>query len=478
MQYRRYGKTGKQVSQVGFGTSRLSGDASSFRSNVDLIHKAIDLGVNYFDTAPTYASGASERILGTAFRDIPREKFYVASKSMLSVDPTADDVLRRIESTTKTLNVEKIDFFHMWSVLNLEQYFKIIAPGGPYEGALKAKEQGLIDHICFSAHCSGNEISKIVSDGRFDGVTLGFNALNYRHRLQGLQFSASLGLGIAIMNPLAGGLIPKNPEYFQHLKRSADDNVACGALRFVASHPEVSTVLIGVNSERDLLEAVRSIEQNDGMSSLEWRQIANQLMPPDENLCTMCNYCDGCPAGISVRDLMASYNEYILSKKNATHFHEWRKMFSNTYPFEMVPCIGCGRCESKCTQHLPIISRIKEINSICGKEADIQRKLCETYFPQSGYPVTGIYGLSINAETILKAYQTFYGKLPERVHFFDSNPAKWSSKVLDTEKNVHPPQDIALLGVKRIIIAPRKYEQEIRAFLENYVTEETIIDAL
>ena len=145
MQYRHYGNTQKQVSLLGMGTSRLSGNEAQFSVNVDLVHRALALGINYFDTAPTYASGTSEKILGAAFQEHRTRDFMVASKSMLSMDPTADNVLRRIESSLKTLHVDKIDFFHMWSVLTLEQYEKIIAPGGPYEGALRAREQGLIE---------------------------------------------------------------------------------------------------------------------------------------------------------------------------------------------------------------------------------------------------------------------------------------------------------------------------------------------
>lgn len=477
MQYRHYGNTQKQVSLLGMGTSRLSGNEAQFSVNVDLVHRALALGINYFDTAPTYASGTSEKILGAAFQEHRTRDFMVASKSMLSMDPTADNVLRRIESSLKTLHVDKIDFFHMWSVLTLEQYEKIIAPGGPYEGALRAREQGLIEHICVSVHCSGAELEQIILDGRFDGVTLGFNALNYRHRLEGLCLASSRGMGVAVMNPLAGGLIPQNPAYFQHLRRDGR-TVAAGAIQFVASHPEVSTILIGVNSERDILEAVEALENAPPLDKRQWEEIAGRLPVPAEPLCTMCGYCQGCPAGIQVSRLMGAYNEYVLSNQNETHFHEWRKMYYGAYPFETVECIKCGRCEKKCTQHLPIIHRIQAINEICGKEADKQRILCEKYFPSTGYPKTGIYGMSIVAETLLKAYQAFYGAIPQQTFFFDSNSAKWGNRLFDTGQIIHPPEDIRKLGIERIIISALKYERSIRAFLKDYVSEGTEIYAL
>ena len=477
MRYREYGKTGKKVSLIGMGTSRLNGEKTCFSQSVDLVLKAIDMGINYFDTAPTYASGASERILGEAFQQVKNKKIYVASKSMLSMDPTADDVLRRIESTITTMGVSKIDFFHMWSVLTIDQYKKIIARGGPYEGAMRAKEQGLIDHIRFSAHCSGEELVQILNEGRFEGVTLGFNALNYRHRINGIQVAGKLGLGVAIMNPLGGGLIPRNPEYFSALKQGSG-SVVNGAIRFVAAHKEVTSVLIGVNNERDLTEAVQTVEKSDELSVEQWHSIADQMIDPDEPLCTMCNYCKGCPANLPINQLMGSYNEYILTDFNEEHFHAWRKMFYGAYPFETVNCIKCGRCERVCTQHLPIIKRMETINEICGKEAEKQKSLLEKFFPADGYPRTAIYGLSIDAETMLRASIVLLGRMPENIWFFDSNPAKWGAKVLDSDMIIHSPDELQKYGIARVIITAKKYEQEIRAMLKEYVKEDTIIDAL
>lgn len=476
MIYREYGRTGKNVSLIGMGTVRLNPEKEHFSKNVELVLKAIELGINFFDTASTYAAGTAEKVVGEAIKESRNSKLYITNKTMLNADPTSDDVIRRIDSALSTLNVDKIDFFHMWSVLTIEQYKKIMAPGGPYEGALKAKEQGMIDHICFSAHCGGEELLHIINDEKFEGTILGFNALNYRHRLKGLISAWEHGMGVAIMNPLGGGLIPRNPEYFSTLKQGGD--VVDGAIRFVASHKEVSTILIGINNERDLLDAVRTVEKNDDLDVNKWHSIADEMLTPDEALCTMCGYCKECPQKISINHQMGSYNEYILSNRNESHFHEWRKMFCNTYPFETVPCIKCGHCEKVCTQHLPIIKRIGEINEICNHEKEKYNILLKKYFPDSGYPITAIYGLSIEAETMFRAGITLYGNMPENIYFFDSNPAKWGTKVMESDMIVYPPNKIQELEIERVIITAKKYESEIRKMLKEYVKEGTIIDAI
>jgi len=128
MIYRTYGRTGKKVSLLGMGGARFTHNASDgtvFSKNVDLVLKAVEAGVNYFDTAPTYAAGTSEKIFGAAFSQI-HDNIYVSTKSMLSMEPSADEVRRRIERSLQTLHIEKITFFHMWSILTMEQYRRII----------------------------------------------------------------------------------------------------------------------------------------------------------------------------------------------------------------------------------------------------------------------------------------------------------------------------------------------------------------
>ena len=479
MLYRPYGTTGKDVSLIGVGTVRFSPDKELFSENVDIVMKALERGVNYFDTASTYVSGLSEKILGTAFKQDNRKELFVSTKSMLSRDPTADDVLRRIEAALLTLNVDRIAFFHMWNVLNIEQYRKIIAPGGPYSGALRAKEQGLIDHICFSAHCDGREIVQILDDGLFDGVTLGYNAINYKYRLAGLQKAAEKGVGTAIMNPLSGGLIPRNPGYFKNLQINGQP-IAQSAIQFVASHREVSTILVGVNSLRDLTEAIAAIEKRTSLSDSEWRDKAGAGIPfgEQETLCTMCGYCSGCPEGLRIDQIMGVYNNYVLSGGDVSSFNEQKEMFLKKNPIEEVQCQQCGQCESKCTQHLPIIKRIANINTIAKEEKDRLKALISKYFPADGYKKTGVYGLSFAAGDLFSAYMTLYGAIPDDIVFFDTKPAKWGTKVLNSGHKIHPPSSIKESGVERIIITAKKYEKEISEYLKDFINEGTCIEVL
>ncbi|MFA7205193.1 MAG: aldo/keto reductase, partial [Saccharofermentanales bacterium] len=173
MIYKEYGHTGIKVSALGFGGMRFRSD--EYRKDpeicAEIVKYANSKGINYFDTAPGYCDDMSEVIYGYAFKDMP-EKFYVATKSSYWSDKTSDDVRRRCEESLKRMNVDSIDFYQMWSIMNLAHYRNIMAPGGPYEGAMKLKEEGLVKHICLSTHAGGSEIKEIVDEGAFEGILL------------------------------------------------------------------------------------------------------------------------------------------------------------------------------------------------------------------------------------------------------------------------------------------------------------------
>lgn len=479
MIYREYGKTGKKISLIGFGTTRFSGSHEDMEHNIQLVVDAVKNGINYFDTAPTYASGKSDEILALALQEIKQNDelrqndIYISSKSMLAYDPGESDVQKRIEQTLRTIGIDKINFFHMWSVLNLEQYRKIRAKGGPLDGALKAKEQGLIEHICFSAHCGGDEIIEILNDDVFEGVTLSFNAVNYRYNLRTLQVAGEKKIGVAVMNPLAGGMIPNNLDYFRALDINGD-GVVKSALQFVVSHKNVTSALVGMRAWQELNDAVEAIsEPLKFEDETRWDETAEKIMSVDRPVCTMCQYCKGCPKNIKIHEQMGAYNQYILTGNNETEFVNYRLMRFLMYPYEEIDCIKCGKCEKKCTQHLPIIKRLEEINAIAEKYKSNFDEMLSRLFPDSGYPPTAFYGLTQEVDFLINYYQYKNGKALD-LHFFDSNPAKWNTKTPDGSATIQPPSEIKSSGVKRIFILSKKYAADIRKTILQYVSEEEV----
>lgn len=364
MYYKEYGTTGCRVSAIGFGGMRfLDEDVKNgnLEACAEVVRYAHKKGINYFDTAPAYCDDKSETIMGLALSTLPRDSYFISTKTnFYQIDNPATEAgfFRRLETSLKRLRVDTIDFYHLWCMLSLTQYRKQC--DALYGYFLKAKEQGMIRHIVFSSHMPGNDLAQVIGEGLFEGMLIGYNALNYRYRISGLTAAHARNMGVVVMNPLGGGVIPASPQLFSYLTEGTPYNAAQGALRFVAGHREVSVALNGITTREQVDEAIFAVE------GLEERpaDVQTALLPASgggENaLCTGCGYCDSCPANIPIPKFMDAYNQKILTNRSPISRlqNHWA-----IKPDTAADCIACGQCEGLCTQHLPIIERLREIQT-------------------------------------------------------------------------------------------------------------------
>ncbi len=154
---------------LGLGTSRfpISGpdDTQGIEKSVKLVRQALESGITYVDVGYNYSAGMAPFVLKEAFRQTNRP-FSVTAKVMYGQDRTADEARRRIELYLKTMGLEKAQYFTCWTIWNYGVFENIMKKGGIYEGALRMKEEGLIDHICCSLHAVPGDILKIIEIGR------------------------------------------------------------------------------------------------------------------------------------------------------------------------------------------------------------------------------------------------------------------------------------------------------------------------
>ena len=365
MYYKQYGNTDMKVSAVGLGTMRYDEEdirAGRLEKCAEIPLYAFEKGINYWDTAPFYCDDKSEIVTGIALSQVDRKKVYVTSKTNFTTlkteKPDKDIFRRRLETSLDRLKTDYIDFYHMWCMLNLDSWEKHMeALYGFFE---VAKSEGLIRNIVFSSHMQGNDIEKVVETGKFKGMLIGYNALNYQFRQSGIRKAYENGMGVVVMNPLGGGLIPQNPEAFSYLTEGSDLTVAQAALRFVASHREITVTLAGCTTKEHVDDAVKAVENLVEEPAEVVAEKYNRKGVALNNLCTGCSYCKGCPKGIEIPKFMDAYNQMILTGKKK----EMADRLDNHWciPRNIAEeCIACGSCEKKCTQHLPIIERLKEI---------------------------------------------------------------------------------------------------------------------
>ncbi|MDR0447851.1 MAG: aldo/keto reductase [Treponema sp.] len=360
MIYRDYGVTGKKVSLLGFGGMRFA-NIDNTDECIRTMIKAAEGGVNYFDTAPGYFETKSETVFGKALAEMRRKNlpYYVATKTFKS---TNDAIRREIEAQLKRLDVDAIDFYHIWSIITLENW-----DARKKEGILttfrKLKEEGLIRHICVSSHLIQDKIETLLKEGVFEGVLFGYSALNFKTREKAFDAIRAKKLGAVAMNPLGGGLIPGHPELFGFIMRPGE-SVVEAALRFLWDHRDLSVALVGFRGEQDLAEALSAMEKYQPRTEAELAAVKEKAGDSLEGLCTGCAYCDDCPQDIPIPYYMDAYNHKLLKDYGNSDLKDRLNWQWNLVPKDAGKCTECGQCEKTCTQHLPIVERLKYIKGI------------------------------------------------------------------------------------------------------------------
>ncbi|MHB9132383.1 MAG: aldo/keto reductase [Armatimonadota bacterium] len=355
MLYRTHPSTGLSLSAIGFGGMRFE-NPDDPDACAELLLAAYHGGINYFDTAIGY--GKSEELFGHALKEMKKTRatkpFYISSKTFAG---TPDDLRRDIETSLTRMGLDYIDFYHFWCLLSPEIYQQRKPILKEFE---KLKEEGLIRHICVSTHMSGADIGEMLRDYPFESVLLGYSAMNFLYREPGLDAAAAQKIGVIVMNPLGGGIIPQHPDRFAFLKSQQEETVVEAALRFLINDTRITTSLVGFSNQAQLQEALRAADGFIPLAEAQLAEIRLAMKGAFNEMCTGCQYCDHCPVELPIPKLMDAYNQYLLSGNtqdiaNRLSWH-WSLLNDRAY-FEQ--CTECGACEAACTQHLPIIARIK-----------------------------------------------------------------------------------------------------------------------
>jgi predicted aldo/keto reductase-like oxidoreductase len=287
-----------------------------------------------------------------------KRPFYVATKSS---KPTPEGVRQDLETSLKRMNLDCIDFYHVWCIINPGSYEKRKL-GGAIREFEKLKREGLIKHICVSSHMTGEEIETMLNDYPFEGLLVGYSAMNFAYRERALDAAVKINAGVVVMNPLGGGIIPQNPDRFSFIKTQENETIVEGALRFLLNDSRITTTLVGLSSIQEVNEAVSAMDGFKPIGQDKVNIMRDHLKNAFNELCTGCRYCDKCPAKVPVPKLMDAYNHTMLRGKEQAAIDrlQWHWGITPTDPI-LHECTECGICEEACTQKLPIRDRIKAI---------------------------------------------------------------------------------------------------------------------
>jgi len=373
MQYRVLGRTGLRVSALGFGTMRfkmVDGHVDQDLA-VQVLHRAMDLGVNYFDSAVGYCNSESEKVLGKALKGRRDGKVISTKYPPWDRSLTADDCRQIIEQSLSRLKVDVIDIYHMHS-LDWQTAQKVLAKGGAVDGARKAKEEGLVKHLGFSFHDDPKRMLDIIEAAPdFDVVTCQYNLLD-RANEESMASAHDQGLGVVVMGPVGGGRLGFPSEQLQGMLPGGTKTTPEVALRFVLANPNVSVTLSGMNTVEMVEENAATASRESALSEDE-RQTIVEALAENSRLadlyCTGCGYCMPCPNGVNIPEnfrLMNIHRVWGLTGPARDRYRRFGPDRENN--LNAGACVECGECEPKCPQKLPIIEQLEETHSALATE--------------------------------------------------------------------------------------------------------------
>jgi len=352
---------------VGFGGMQFDTKLAN-KLNAELLLYAYEKGINFFDTAPRYCDDHSEDIFGLALKQMARErdKWFVCDKGMPDENETSDKARASVEQQLKRLKVDKIDFYYIWCVRKIDHYELAMKPKGQYEGLLRCKEEGLIDHIVLSTHLRGDQARRILQEQKVEGVLMGINILNFPYRWEAVEAAHQMGYGVAAMNPLAGGLIPRHEKELAFLAGEGETPTEA-ALRFCVSSPQITVTLNGFTTREHIDMACAAADRSRPMNEAKLERIKKHLSENMNDLCTGCGYClKDCPEQIPISAYMMYYNEKLITHKSEAQmiramdeYIVWGTLAERQAT--AADCTECGQCEEACTQHINIRERLKDM---------------------------------------------------------------------------------------------------------------------
>lgn len=375
MLYRTLPGTDEKLSILGYGGMRFPtrrGRIDGVRAT-ELLHAAVAGGVNYFDTAWTYHNGASERLLGEALGGAIRAGVNIATKLPHWLVSSRQDMDRLLGAQLDRLGGAGIDYY-LIHALDGPSWERLRALG-VCEFLQRAREDGRIRRAGFSFHGDRAAFKRIVDGWDWDLCQIQYNFLDEHLQAgrEGLQYAAARGLGVVVMAPLRGGhLAGRVPASVQAIWDQApvQRTAAEWALRWIWNHPEVTVVLSGMNDAAHLRENLRIAAQAQP-NSLSAEELAlvqraaeeyRRLMPVG---CTGCGYCLPCPAGVDIPTCFELYNSVHMfggrSKARLWYLGRLGGLLGGGTSSYASRCIGCGRCEARCPQHLPVRELLAQV---------------------------------------------------------------------------------------------------------------------
>jgi uncharacterized protein len=351
--YRPLGNTGIHMSDISFGGAGIS--------DPDVVTRAVDRGINYFDTSPDYSQTGSEQVIGRALK-AHRDKVFVASKfctgaGHLPKDTPVADIIRAVEGSLQRLQTDYLDVCIIHECNDLD---RLMAPTF-HEAYDRLHEQGKVRFLGVSSHTPNLEqvMRHAVDSGRFHMLLVAYNFNNWPDLTTIFRDAKQRGIGVVAMKTLKGAKATV-------LKDFADQSQAFSqaAFKWVLSNPDVSGLVVSIRDAEQIDEYLYASGQPVTPADVALLERYDQLIARD--YCRPgCGAClDHCPYGVPVDDVF----RYAMYFENYGQQQDARQKYARlSAEHNASRCAGCAApCQAACPFDIPIGEKLTHFHSLLG----------------------------------------------------------------------------------------------------------------
>ena len=329
-----------------------------------LIDRAMEAGVTYYDTAWFYHDGESEPMMGRLLSRYPRESYCLATKMPCAIIDSLEQAKDIFAKQFERLQTDYFDFYLLHSLSG--RSWKKMLELGVVDFLEQCHREGKFRWFGFSFHDEYEAFEEILRarDWDFCQIQLNYMDQNIQAGLRGHDLALELGVPLVIMEPVKGGLLAQPPEEVLEPLRELDPDAtpSSWAMRWVGSLPGVKVVLSGMGSMEQLEDNLNTFSQFRPLSDEERAAVdetARRLAQRVKNGCTGCRYCMPCPMGVDIPDNFSIWNKLGMFGQKDAIKAQWTTCFPDSE--KALHCVRCGKCEAVCPQKLPIRDSLAQL---------------------------------------------------------------------------------------------------------------------
>lgn len=359
MKYDNFPDMGK-VSKLGFGAMRFPKIGEEIdQAQVDsMIKIAYDAGVTYFDTAYVYGEGASERALGKALKQFPRDSYFLADKLPYYRIKNASDCNTFFNESLTRCGVDYFDYYLIHAVNAKEA--PMIDEFDVVKWAVQKQKEGKIRKLGFSMHDSYELLVDLLGKHKWDFVQIQYNYMDIVHEpgKAGFDELKRRGIPVVIMEPLKGGILADIPEELTvPYKELGGSNVSYG-FRWLNDQEGIMCILSGMSNITQTEQNCEIFSNLKPLTDAEKKaitQVSENILSRQKVGCTACAYCMPCPVGIDIPGTFKAWNTKSLNQSS-----NWISGTGIEYD-TLAKCVECGKCAAHCPQKLSVPMLLKQV---------------------------------------------------------------------------------------------------------------------